>query len=79
MITTKLKLLKFIGGPFDGFAQQISEDADELPAGIALPINKKAARLFGLEGDNTDRVAIYMLARDEDVIQYRFRRVRRAG
>ncbi len=79
MLTMKLTLLKFVGGPFDGFAQQIPADSGDLPLGVALPINNRSARLFGMEAGQSKGEAIYTLTQDEHVSRYVFRRIRRSA
>lgn len=72
-----LNLLEFVGGPFDGFSQLISVESNELPACVALPLNRKAGRLLGFKArSNTTRVAIYRLDQDADAVRYHFRSIR---
>ncbi|MDB5392183.1 MAG: hypothetical protein JWM11_7829 [Planctomycetaceae bacterium] len=74
----ELSLLEFIGGPFDGFSQMVSVESDELPACVALPLNRKAGRLLGFQVGRSDdsRVAIYQLEQSADCVSYRFRSIR---
>jgi hypothetical protein len=73
---TKLTLLQFVGGPFDGFAQHVSAELNELPKAVALPLDKQAGQLFGFEWDHSNREAIYTLQRGDQLAQYCFRYTR---
>jgi hypothetical protein len=77
MKCVNLTLLKFIGGPFDGFSQSVGDDLTDLPEAVALPLNRQAAKLFGLRCDATDRVAVYSLHHEAEASEYRFRGLRR--
>lgn len=72
-------LLEFIGGPFDGFSQPFEAEVDELPECVAIPMNNRSARLFGMggEGVTSNRSAIYRLDYQDGSAHYRFHSARR--
>lgn len=72
-------LLEFIGGPFDGFSQPFEAEIDELPACVAIPMNNRSARLFGMTGKRltSDCSAIYRLDCQDGSAHYRFHSARR--
>lgn len=74
-----LTQLRFVGGPFDGFSQQLFDEVNELPSAVALPLDDEARQLFGIECDTTDREAIYVLHHDDDVVRYQFHKIRRVA
>ncbi len=74
MATAHCNLVKFIGGPFDGFQQQVSDAVDDLPARIAIPVNQRSARLLGLTTfpPEARRTVIYHLHLSAGVATYSF-------
>ena len=72
-------LLEFIGGPFDGFSQPFEAEIDELPECVAIPMNNRSARMFGMTGKRitSDRSAIYRLNYQDGSAHYQFHSVRR--
>lgn len=72
-------VVEFVGGPLDGFSVDGGEMVDDLPTCVAIPIDMKAARLFGLNGIHTtsNYSAIYRLEPRETSLQYRFHSTRR--
>jgi hypothetical protein len=78
MSKNDLSLLKFVGGPFDGFSQFVSIESDELPPCVALPLNRQAGRLLGCKVGMLDssRVAIYRLHCQGGTVRYQFRSMR---
>ena len=69
--------LKFIGGPLDGFAENISADCVDLPLVVAIPLNELAGRQFGIEWKTDERAAIYKLHQGDKATHYRFHALRR--
>jgi hypothetical protein len=74
----QLPVLRFIGGPFDGFRQTVSATDSELPPCVALPLNREAGRLMGFRGRKSDanRVAVYRLKTSGQDLSYHFHRMR---
>ncbi len=74
-------LLEFIGGPFDGFSQPFDAAVDELPECVAIPINNRSARMFGMAGAGVaaNRSAIYRLDSQDGSARYRFHSARRTS
>ena len=72
-------LLEFIGGPFDGFSQPFEAEVDELPECVAIPMNNRSARLFGMTAAEvtSNRSAIYRLDYQDGSAHYRFHSARR--
>ena len=77
MVENEFSLLEFIGGPFDGFAEEVAT-MEELPPCVALPLTQRASRLFGvrLTMSESHRVAIYKLSHCDGIPRYRFHRTR---
>ena len=73
MVENEFSLLEFIGGPFDGFAEEVAT-MEELPPCVALPLTQRASRLFGvrLTMSESHRVAIYKLSHCDGIPRYRF-------
>lgn len=73
--------LAFVGGPFDGFRQEIYSSVEELPDAVAIPINAVSARLLGVDDGlpDTRREAMYELIQGDDELQYSFRGERLSG
>ncbi len=72
-------LLEFVGGPFDGFSQPLDAGVEELPECVAIPMNNRSVRLFGMtgEGVTSNRSAIYRLDCQDGSAHYRFHSSRR--
>lgn len=75
------RLLEFIGGPFDGFSQPFDAEVDELPECVAIPVNNRSARMFGMTGKGvtSNRSAVYRLDYQDGSAHYRFHSARRTS
>ena len=71
---SEVRLVKFIGGPFDGFRQTVCAIADELPARVAIPMNDSSARTLRLDiaPSSRPRKVIYHLNLAAGVAEYCF-------
>lgn len=74
MESLRIRLVEFIGGPFDGFRQETWEQANELPPRVAIPLNERAARLLGMHSAalQSDRKVIYILQISDGIARYCF-------
>ena len=78
MRQTVTGLLEFIGGPFDGFREEIGCNSEELPRCVALPLDRQSARMFGLSGVGFEsgNTAIYRLDQRNGSARYHFHSLR---
>lgn len=74
MATANSNLVEFIGGPFDGFRQQVWDEIDDLPERVAIPVNQRSARVLGLDTAplQSNHKAIYHLQLSAGVARYSF-------
>jgi hypothetical protein len=76
MVEADLTTLTFVGGPFDGFDEQIPAH-ETLPRCVALPMNEDASEVFGIEVANQGlpRIAIYKLHMKQGSASYQFHKI----
>jgi len=74
MESLRIKFLEFIGGPFDGFREEIFDKANELPPCVAIPLNARSARTLGVHSAvlQSHCKAIYILQISDVVARYYF-------
>lgn len=74
MARSHINLVRFIGGPFDGFQQEVNDIIDDLPARIALPVNQRSAQVLGLASAprQARRTVIYRLQLSAGIATYAF-------
>ncbi|MDB5335627.1 MAG: hypothetical protein JWN70_1246 [Planctomycetaceae bacterium] len=74
MERSHINLVRFIGGPFDGFHQHVSDAVDDLPSRIAIPVNQRSAQVLGLASapSQARRTVIYHLQLLAGVATYSF-------
>lgn len=77
MAQSQLMLVTFVGGPFDGFCQNLSALVDDFPVRVALPISRSTGKLFGLRCETSNRIAVYKRVLIHNCVQYHFREIRR--
>lgn len=76
MESLRIRLVEFIGGPFDGFREEIWDKANELPSRVAIPLNERAARTLGMHSATlqSHRKVIYILQISDGIARYCFQR-----
>lgn len=74
MEAVRIRRVEFIGGPFDGFHEEIWDDANELPPCVAIPLNERAARTLGMPSAalKSHRKVIYLMQIEDSVARYYF-------